>query len=104
MVIKMLRISKKNSATLSDMVLAHRVAIRKCQKAEGTDDWYDANMAETITQMALEIALGEGDCGRKLAFLRDAYENRTDDLVTGVGGDALVALLRLKDLGLVDNV
>ena len=90
-----LRIGKANGEILSNMVLAHRVAVRLSANTPSSDEeWLDVTQRETITRYALEIALGQHE-QYMLDYIRNAHIN--DDSM-----DAYVALVRLEFLGLVE--
>lgn len=79
---------KQKRKTLADMILAHRVAVRKmCTAETGSAEWYAGLTAETATQYALELALGAGE-DYMVEYLADATNE-----------DAHVARIRLKTMG-----
>ena len=88
-----LRISKTNSDTLADMVLAHRVAVREKTKAprDHSDTYWQLLDTEKATQYALDVALGQDADGTRLEHL--VYLSQTNS-------DAYVALIRLHILGI----
>ena len=90
-----MKLAKKHKDTLSTMVLAHRVAVRKHQQAEvGTNAWIDAGIAENITQFALDVALDtEGDIDWKLDYLWEYNDSGNME--------AHVAIIRLENLGAI---
>ena len=92
-----LRISKTNSDTLADMVLAHRVAVRTKSQAERdhSDTYWQLLDSQTATQYAIDVALGQGDTDGKLEHL--VYLSQTNS-------DAYVALIRLRILGINTEV
>ena len=89
-----LRISKANRETLSDMVLAHRVAVRnKVESDRDTDSEYWNKLdAQHTTQYALDIALGDDDDYKLKHLLRERDSGSED---------AMVALIRLHWLGVI---
>jgi len=91
-----IRISKAKRETLANMILAHRVAVRKAAKArsEQAEDLLDCYARENITQFSLDIALGDTD-PRLAEYLNDCLSN------SEYGFDAYVAKIRLAGLGII---
>ena len=84
-------LNKEKRSTLSDMVLAHRVAIRGVQQAErGTAAWYAACTRETVTQYAIELVL-DGWTQHQWDYIQTEAD---DD-----NADAVVAIIRMEKMG-----
>ena len=94
-----LRISSSNSETLSNMILAHRVAVRNATaaKAAEADNRFDMWECETVTEYAIDVALGQDDDGHKLRYLQDKAKQDSDIAQM----DAYIALIRLNRLGVI---
>ena len=90
-----LRIGKKHSSILRDMVLAHRVAVRTHARANSTRDanYFDLLDTKYVTEKALDIALGGDDVQDNLDFIKACSELGNTD--------AHVALIRLEWLGML---
>ena len=98
-----LRISKTNRTLLSTMILSAKVtaqedtlafaAYRENRDGEGLyDAMLEADLHARITQVALELAIGEPEAGA-LDFLQRHRSNTR----------ANVALWRLKELGIISD-
>ena len=96
-----IRISQANADTLSDMVLAHRCAVRNETKAErGSDSWHELAHITTLTQYGLDVALRQTDDDgeHKMTYIIEAY-------LCGEGAikdTACVVMIRLEKLGYCD--
>ncbi len=87
-------LSKSKAEVIADMVLSNRVAVRRdTEHHTSTGEWdMELSMKETVTTYALELALGTATRpDEQIAWLVKAKENGNDT--------ALVALVRLRDLG-----